>query len=104
MIKIIGGRGTGKTTKLIEISSERNIPILCCTNKDKRNLMERAAAMNLKIPTPIIFDLDIHNGFEQDVLVDELEFAASCLFQAYGYKIQGYSINTNDLGVELYET
>lgn len=41
MIKIFGKRGTGKTTKLIEISAQKQIPILVVTKQAKYNIMEK---------------------------------------------------------------
>lgn len=102
MIKIIGGRGTGKTTKLIEVSAKENIPILCKNKFDKYDIMERAYNANLKIPTPLVFKED-NLTTQVDVLVDELDFLASCVFEAHGYKIKGYTMTRDDLGVELYE-
>ena len=103
MIKIIGNRGTGKTTKLIEISAEKKIPILCKNSFDKYKIMKKAAIKELEIPTPILFNEKEYNKTQQDVLVDELDFFSSCLFEAYGYKIKGFTLTKNDLGVELYE-
>lgn len=102
MIKIIGGRGTGKTTKLIEVSAKENIPILCVDKMKKYHIMERAAEMGASIPTPLVFKEDSLKA-HVDVLVDDLDFFLSCLFEAYGYKIKGYTISKDDLGVELYE-
>lgn len=78
-MKIINmGRGQGKTTKLIKISSERKIPIVCTTVIKKRIIEEMAKEMDLKIPEPIEVDILLRNkdGYRnryETLLIDDLK-------------------------------
>ena len=106
MIKIFGGRGTGKTTKLIEISAEKQIPILCCNDFQRIELMRKATSMGYKIPIPVLLTSelkieDLENG--ESVLVDDAEVILKRLLKDLKFNLEGFVISKNDLGEELYE-
>ena len=56
MTKIIyGGRGSGKTTKLIELSAKRGGYIICINKQAASRVFAQAAELGLKIPFPMTF-------------------------------------------------
>lgn len=101
MIKIFGARGTGKTTKLIEISAQKQIPILVITKKEKYDIMEKANTLGYSIPTPIIFETGNRNI--ETVLVDDAETFLNGLLRGFNYFPEGMVINTKDIGDNVYE-
>ena len=100
MIKIIGQRGSGTTSKLIEISAKEQIPILT-TKIGKYSIMENANILGYKIPTPIIFEDD--NRILTPVLVDNCEIFLAGLLKSFNYDVKGIAFNKKDIGEETYE-
>ena len=83
---IIGGkRVCGKTTELIRVSNEVQIPIVVLDCHRKQYVKNRAKILNIDIPEPItIHDLmdcgkKVWNG--KGILVDDVEDILSCLFR-----------------------
>lgn len=75
MNKLIMSRGTGKTTRLVQESAKRQIPIVCPTDINAKIILQRAKELNLQIPNPIpVLDLKIerHIGVG-DILVDDAD-------------------------------
>ena len=103
MVKIISPRGTGKTLKLIQISSEKQIPILCFSSRERENIMRRAIFNRYKIPRPILFPIETLGQGEKEVLVDDIEKMAKMLLYEKGFILKGYTLNKKDLEEELYE-
>lgn len=106
MIKIIGERGSGKTTKLIELSAEKQIPILCPTAYQQRNILIKAKELGYDIPVPVLLTSelktqDIRKG--EDVLVDDAEWILTRVLEDLKFNMKGFAISINDLGEELYE-
>lgn len=101
MIKIFGKRGTGKTTKLIEISAQKQIPILVVTKQAKYNIMEKANTLGYSIPTPIVFETDNRNI--ETVLVDNAETLLTGVLRGFNYFPEGMTINTKNIGDNVYE-
>lgn len=50
---IVGERKSGKSTELIKISAERQIPIIVQSQKQVDFIMDMAKRMNFKIPKPL---------------------------------------------------
>ena len=50
-----GGRGQGKTAKLVIMSSKRRASILCSSIDQIDQVNEIAAALKLKIPAPLLY-------------------------------------------------
>lgn len=75
MEKIILNRGMGKTSKLIKISEERNLPIICFSFMERDRISRQAKAMGTAIPHPIsINELPKLQGRGvKEVLVDEAD-------------------------------
>ena len=53
---IIGGKGTGKSAKLIQMSAETGRYILVCNRKRANMLVKQAESMGLYIPYPVTFE------------------------------------------------
>ena len=69
------GRGQGKTLKAIQLSAEKQMPIVCSSYHQMEYIKYRAKEMNLKIPKPIMFDevrLKI-KGNRRGLIVDDLD-------------------------------
>lgn len=67
---IIGNPGSGKTKKVLELSAENNIPILCESLARQERLLEKAKGYGLSIPQPIVFDAvtpDVKTVYIDDV-------------------------------------
>lgn len=72
MLAIIGGRQTGKTTCLIEMSNETGYPILTATRGMADSIELQARRMNKPIP-PVITPRSLsHSDRYSRVLVDEV--------------------------------
>lgn len=101
MIKIFGSRGKGKTTKLIKISSEKQIPILVASQETKYRIMEKAHILGYPIPAPIVFKVENRNI--EEVLVDDVEIVLGGILRGFNYSLKGMTINIKDMGDEVYE-
>lgn len=83
---IIKPRGTGKTSDLIEITLQNDIPILTGSNKEHYEVLCR----KMNCPTPVIFTVDDlkkgnHKGYNYDkVLVDDIDLVLKRLLSDYG--------------------
>ena len=79
MLAIIGGRRTGKTTCLIEMSKETGYPILAATRGMAENIELQAQRMHAHIP-PVLSPSDIPLKGSlmpgERIIVDELGFLA----------------------------
>lgn len=69
------GRGQGKTLKAIQLSAEKQMPIVCSSYHQMEYIKYRAKEMNLKMPKPIMFD-DVRGkviGNRRRLIVDDLD-------------------------------
>lgn len=80
MKKIIMPRGSGKTTKLIQMSAETGKTIVCANQLAVSNILFMAKALKLEIQHPItIHDIinhtkmSGHNKYKEGVLIDEAD-------------------------------
>lgn len=87
---IYGSDGTGKTRKILELSSESRIPILCESQNRKQRLLEKAKGYDLSIPMPIVYN-ECKSDIE--VLVDDPKRLLECMFNV---KLKGITVNVND--------
>lgn len=95
MLKILGGRGNGKTKELMRIISEQPNAAYVCSNPDAAKYKAKQYGYN--IPCISYYDLLEHNEDNyKEYYVDELQELLSCISP----KIQGY-VETIDS--ELYE-
>ena len=96
MIKVIGPRGTGKTTKLFELARENNAMIL---TSNSRAMREKARSRGYEDIEIIGYgDLDNDNySLGKDVFVDNADDVLNCLINKfYSIKVIGYSATTNE--------
>lgn len=99
------GRQKGKSTELVKISAEKNIPIICVNDIRKRNLLSIAEKHWITIPTPItVKDISIINKYWEKsesnnsaVLIDDAEEVFEMLLKR---KIDTVAISIED-GLEI---
>lgn len=92
---IAAGRGTGKTTLLIQKSAELMMPILCYNHTKAESIKYKAERLGLRIPEPIIYNksTSIHGLNIDGILIDDLDMFLQNLI---GVKI-AYATTTSDL-------
>lgn len=107
MKKIISGRQTGKTEKLIRLSAETKTPIVTKDLNTAMNIMKKAKKLELDIPRPIdinsIMDERV-NGYQlpTGIIVDDAEYVLSTILSKFKVgPIDAISICNNDIGDEL---
>ena len=100
MRKLIDGRCTGKTTKLIYTSHIMGYTILVATEKRKMFVEDTAKRMGLKIPTPITITNILHEnrGFlgksSPRLIIDDLDDVIGQLIsETIGGKVEVISLN-----------
>lgn len=77
-----GGRANGKTMKAIQLSAEKQMPIVCFSYHQMEYIKYSAKEMNLKMPKPIMFD-DVRKkviGNRRGLIVDDLDLLLRRLF------------------------
>lgn len=80
----VGGRRTGKTTRIIELSHDTGIPILVHSAQIGRLLEHQARVMGKDIPKPVCaHELSMSSGARRDrrVLVDEMGLLVESVFK-----------------------
>lgn len=85
MLAIIGGRQTGKTTCLIEMSNETGYPILTATQRMAQSIELMARRMNVHIPPVLSITEMPRKGTimrGERVLVDDLGIVAEHIIGA----------------------
>jgi hypothetical protein len=93
-MKIIAkGRGKGKTTELIKMSAEKQIPIVCFYREEARHIEEQAKQMGLEIPKPVS-NLDYLEEKDTSILIDNADIVLRNKFS--GHPIEAITITTND--------
>jgi hypothetical protein len=91
MLAIIGGRRTGKTTRLIEMSSATGYPIMTATRHMADSIELQALKMNKEIPKVITpFEYKNARNWNDSVLVDE---AGMLIERITGSKVVAASID-----------
>lgn len=96
MIKIIGPRGTGKTTKLFELARENNAMIL---TSNSRAMKEKARSRGYNDIEIIGYgDLDSDNfSLNKNVFVDNADDVLNCLINKfYSIKVIGYTATIDE--------
>lgn len=88
---ILGNPGSGKTKKILQLSAENNIPILCESKDRFDRLVTKARGYGFIIPEPIIYT-ELTENIET-VYVDDVQRLLEGIFNL---KIEGITINTVD--------
>lgn len=91
MERIIKDRGRGKTTELIRLSNEKQIPIMTMNRDSAQFIEHQAKMMGVKIPAPFFTrDYNRYKGRKNNrVLVDELDQVLEALLDI---QIEGYTL------------
>lgn len=91
-------RRSGKTTKLILESHEKNMPIVCANNSMVMCVRSQAKDMGVDIPNPINIETIINGWADGNqakaVLVDEAQTCLEAIImRRSGYRIESMTIN-----------
>jgi len=104
-ICIIGGRGTGKTEKLIELAAKDFSYIVVRNKVVARSIAGRARKMGVNIPFPLTYEEFIEGKFsERDIngfMIDDAD--ALLWYLARGAKVKALSLDASSVKL-LYET
>lgn len=98
MMCLVGGRQSGKTRKLIELSSELNAAIVVSSHLRARQIEKQAADLGIDIPKPKVAHtcaFSSRGRKEKTVLVDE---AADILRDAIGASVEVATIDQASFG------
>ncbi len=95
MKKIIVERGQGKTTELLKMSAEKNVPILVMTKWEYRFLMDKATDMELAIPEPVFLD-KIRGTTISEVLIDEADQMLRLILSERGIDIIAMTLSPEE--------
>lgn len=99
MKKIIGTRGSGKTTKLIKQAAKENSVIITATNRQAENVRKQADELGLTVPVTsveniisgsVLESLIIKNG----IFIDDVELVLTRILS--GATIKGISLTDDD--------
>jgi hypothetical protein len=74
---ILGPRGSGKTTALIELSASKGYYIACRNRQMVKHILILAQGMGVHIPTPITYDTLVNYVFDRGhripgVMIDDM--------------------------------
>lgn len=98
-------RGKGKTTRLLYASEFNNMPILCSTVIEQKDLIMKANEYGLKIPNPVTVHDVITNKLRGDksidkgVLIDEAQYVLNSLLTSLGVRggVHAITLTSDDL-------
>lgn len=102
MKKIISGRHTGKTEKLIRLSAESNTPIVTKDIDTTVRIMKKAEQLGLNIPHPVsigtIMDERVKGHQISSVIIDDAEYVLAAMLREYNVgPIAAISICNDDI-------
>lgn len=84
-----GGRANGKTMKAIQLSVEKQIPIVCCSCEHKKDIEHRAYKMGVKSKLPeLILATEVRKkviGNRRGLIVDDLDILLRMILDDYVY-------------------
>lgn len=90
MVRIIDGRGTGKTAKLLILAQENDAILVCSNPRAMEYKAKQYGIDGVECISYGQFHMECQWNKEQKFIIDELE---SFLMAQYGDKILGYSIS-----------
>ena len=101
MKKIIGTRGSGKTTKLIEQAAKENYVIMTATNRQAENVRKRADELGLTVLVISVENIIDDNGIKRGsvlavlmqkngILIDDADLVLTRILS--GVTIKGISL------------
>ena len=105
MKKIIGTRGSGKTTKLIKQAAKENYVIMTATNRQAENVRKRADELGLNILATSVENIINDNGIKRGsvlailmqkngILIDDADLVLTRILS--GVTIKGISLTDDD--------
>lgn len=105
MKKIIGSRGSGKTTKLIEQAAKENYVIMTATNRQAENVRKRADELGLTVLVISVENIVNDNGIKRGsvlavlmqkngILIDDADLVLTRILS--GVTIKGISLTDDD--------
>ena len=105
MKKIIGTRGSGKTTKLIEQAAKENYVIMTATNRQADNVRKRADELGLTVLVISVDNIINDNGIKRGsvlavlmqkngILIDDADLVLTRILS--GVTIKGISLTDDD--------
>lgn len=82
---VIGGRGSGKTTKMIVVSEITGYPIVVSTERQKEHIKAVAERLKCKIPNPMVVKEAIQRGTRlcTPILIDNAEEIINQALKSY---------------------
>ena len=84
---MLGGKNSGKTTKLVKVSAREKIHIICSNFQRKFNILDVAKKLKLDIPEPITLCEVVNNKLiginDQRILIDDAEIILTRLLLQY---------------------
>ena len=105
MKKIIGTRGSGKTTKLIEQAAKENLVIMTTTNRQAENVRKQADELGLTVLATSVENIINDNGIKRGsvlavlmqkngILIDDADLVLTRILS--GVTIKGISLTDDD--------
>ena len=98
---IIGGRGSGKTGKLIELAEKHNCYIVVRNKITTYRVAERARRERRKIPFPLTYDEFMQGQFFfkgiKCFVIDDVE--ALLWYLARGVEVKGFSLDASSVEI-----
>lgn len=90
---VLGNRGTGKTTKLIDFSSETGYRLIVPSKNEQDSVLRQALAMNVSIPKPIDIKSVPKTIQGEGIIIDDPLLMFRMLFD-FRNPIYGISLDT----------
>ena len=78
----IGGRRNGKTYKAIQLSAEKQMPIVCCNLRQSEEIKHMAYKTGIRIPEPILAE-NVRKkviGNRKGLIIDDLDILLRRIF------------------------
>ena len=88
---LLGSPSTGKTKKILELSSETGVPVLCESTARVERLIEKARGYGFSIPTPVTYDT--LNPSVKAVYVDDI---SAFVEKMLNVRVAAYTVNNTD--------
>ena len=94
---IAGGRQTGKTLQLINMSAGNKIPIIVLNEVRKQQLKDYANRLGTDIPEPITINGLTKKVHLKDVYIDDAEYVLQYIFhQQYSTNVSAITMTIGD--------
>ena len=88
---LLGSPSTGKTKKILELSSTTGVPVLCESTARVERLIEKARGYGFSIPTPVTYDT--LNPSIKEVYIDDVKRVLEGIFNV---NIAGITVNRDE--------